>query len=175
MRWVEGDTVLLSQDSHIAHEQSEKALKTRFPNAMRWLIGGREPGVIHGDQLRAILDKKELVEEFDGTEMPDATDAVEIRALIRFLRENWVQAGRVHNFGYEEWKTVFHALRYCAEKIGYLPQSVQLEKLREDSVKLSGKLLSYRYYRPPAIGSVDYGDIQFYEDDWIAILRACAS
>ena len=175
MRWVEGDTVLLSQDSHIAHEQAEKALKTRFPNAMRWLIGGREPGVIHGDQLKRILDKKgEEIEEFDGTEMPDATDAIEIRALIRFLRENWVQAGRVHYFGFEEWETVFHALRYCAEQIGYLPKSPKLEKLRENSVKLAGKLLTYRYYRPSSLNwSVDPGDVTFYEDDWIAILRAC--
>jgi hypothetical protein len=174
MRWVEGDTVILSQDHHIAHEQVEKALKTRFPNAMRWLIGGREPGVIHGDQLRSVMDKKEEVEEFDGTVMPDASDAIEIRALIRFLRENWTSAGRVHYFGFEEWETVFHALRYCAEEIGYLPKSPKLEKLRENSVKLAGKLLTYRYYRPSSLNwSVDPGDVTFYEDDWIAILRAC--
>lgn len=173
MRWVEGDTVVLSQDHHIAHEQAEKALKSRFPNAMRWLLGGREPGVIHGDQMRAILDKKEEVEEFDGELMPDATDAIEIRALIRFMRQNWIEAGRVHHFDFTAWETVFHALRYCAEEIGYLPRSPKLEKLRENSIKLAGRLLSCRYYRPSSLKGYDHGDVSFYEDDWIAILRAC--
>lgn len=173
MRWVEGDTVLLSQDEYVARTQAEKALKTRFPNAMRWLIGGREPGVLHGDQIKAIMDKKE-VEQFDGTEMPDATDAIEIRALIRFLRDNWVEAGRVQYFDYNDWETVFHALRYCAEEIGYLPKSPRLERLRENAVKLGGKLISYRYYRPSSPNyTVDHGDVTFYDDDWITILRAC--
>src|ERR1700753_2293077 len=128
MRWVEVDSVKLSQNLNLAYDEADKALKSRFPNAMRWLIGGRVQNTLFGDQIGAIL-KGEKFAEIDGEEMPSETDAMEIRALIRFMRENWVQAGRPNRIDADDWSTIFKALRWCAEKIGYLPESKDLENL----------------------------------------------
>jgi hypothetical protein len=168
MRWIEGDTVVVRD-----HEEARMALNSRFPNVMRWLLGGRECGVLYGDQIGAIINGEEL-EYIDPEELPAEADASEIRAALRFMISNWVDARQPHGFGWEEWNTIWEALRYCAEEIGYLPNTKKMDALRDNSQVLSGRLLSEGYIR--SVGNADdlnLGEYPFYDHDWVAILRAC--
>jgi hypothetical protein len=173
MRSVESDIVDLNQDLFLAQQEANLALKSRFPNAMRWLIGGRVPNTLFGDQISAII-KGEKFEEFDGEQLPGESDAMEIRAMMRFLVENWANAGRPRKIGADDWTVIFKALRWCAEEIGYLPKSVELERLRENALKLSGKLVANGHVRHTyAVEKYNSHSISMHDYDWIAILRAC--
>ena len=166
MRWVEGDTVKLHPDYHVASEEARIALQERFPNAWQWYTGFNTPGMLHGEQIGAIIEgrENEEVEEWQA-------DYEQLRSMVQFLLSNWIDAGRVHRFGYGDWDTIFHALRYCAEKIGYLPNSKRLDELRDNSRALSGRLVGEGYISTDE-GLKDDGP-HFYEGDWIVILRAC--
>lgn len=168
LRWVEGDTVVVRD-----RREADMALKSRFPNAMRWLIGGRECGKLYGDQIGAILEGEEP-EYIDPEELPSGADASEIRQALRFMIQNWVDARQPHGFGCEEWSTIWEALRYCAEKIGYLPKTKKMDVLRDNSHILSGRLLSEGYIRHTGnADDLNLGEYPIYDHDWVAILRAC--
>jgi hypothetical protein len=168
MRWIESDLVQLNQNHHLAHEEANKALKERFPNAMKWFIGFRSPGVIHGEQISAIIEGKEVeeVEEWQA-------DYEEVREMVSFLIRNWTEAGRVHAFGYEEWSTIWQALRYCAEKIGHISETKKIDALREKASVLSGRLVAEAYVHSGTEEDLDLGELPIYHHDWMTILRAC--
>lgn len=168
MRSVESDIVKLNPNSHKAHVEAELALTQRFPNAIKWLLGHRTPGMLHGDQIGKIIKGEELeeVEEWQ-------VDYDEVRALIRFLRNNWIDANRVETFGCEEWSTIYQALRYCAEEIGYLPKTKREDDLRESARELSGRLIVEGKVQTGNVKDLDLGELPFYDHDWVTILHAC--
>jgi len=147
MKWVKADRVKLEDDRHKAHQQVEEAIEERFPVAWDLLTG-----------------------EFD---IDDKRLSMEVKLMFQFLVDNWLESSKESMFNIQEWFDIFHALRYAAEEIGYLPKNKRLDELRDNAKVLSGKILGANLIGGHKLAGtgLQYEDLPIYPGDWTTMLQ----